>query len=908
MGKLHWHGLDNDTVLELLGSSWEGLTSRQCRERLDRYGLNVLETGDGLPVLRILLDQFKDFMVMMLLAATAVAALLGEVADAVTIVVIVVLNAVLGFVQEYRAERSLHALKRMTAPVARALRDGAECVVPAEELVPGDIIQLGPGDRVPADARILHARALEVDQSLLTGESLPVAKHAGVLPGRELASPDWTNMVFMGTVVTQGRARGVVVATGMETEMGAIAETIEEAGTGDTPLQRRLDHLGRYLGLACLLVCGLVVAAGITRGESWFHMFLAGVSLAVAAIPEGLPAVVTVALALGVQRMAARSAIVRRLPAVETLGCATLICSDKTGTLTKNEMTLREVTLASGARYEVSGSGYSPEGQFSLVEGAPAAPDLALILTAGAICNNARLLQENVRQRGRIQRKWKVSGDPTEGALLVAAAKLGLDGETLSRCNPRVDELPFSAERRCMSVVVQRGAVRRAYIKGAPDTVMGMCSLARAGDSEHRLDAGWQRRITGQADTMAGQALRVLALAYRDLPATGETEIEKDAVFLGIVGLLDPPRPEAVLAVSRCRQAGIRPVMITGDHPATAAAVARETGLMTPGTGVLTGAQLDALDDPALARHLEHTSVYARVSPQHKLRLIRAFRAQGHVVAMTGDGVNDAPAVKEADIGIAMGLSGTDVTKEASDMILADDNFRTIVAAVEEGRAIYDNIRKFIRYLLSCNVGEVLVMLAAVLLGWPLPLIPMQILWVNLVTDGLPAMALGVDPADPDNMRRPPRRSEEGVFSRGLGIKIAVRGIMIAAATALTFGWCLGQTGDVARARTVAFVTLVFCQLFHVFECRSETRNVFSMGLTSNPWLVVAVTCSVAMTLVAATHPALQPHFQTRSLTLEEWMAALAVSGLMLVTAAVRHLLAQVVAGIARSGVERHDL
>lgn len=889
MKTLHWHALDRQAVLERLDGSEQGLTVRQWRERLDRYGPNALPTGGECTPLRIFFEQFKDFMVMMLLAATGVAALLGEIADAVIIVIIVLLNAVLGTVQEYRAERALQALKDLAAPVARVLREGIPCEVPAEALVPGEMMLLGAGDRVAADGRLLEVHGLEADESLLTGESVPVLKHAGVLAPRALPAPDRTNMVFMGTVITRGRGLAVVVGTGMATEMGAIAGTMAEAGAGETPLQRRLDQLGRWLVLVCALVCGAVVVAGVRRGDSWFHMLLTGVSLAVAAVPEGLPAVVTVALARGVQRMASRAAIVRTLPAVETLGCATLICTDKTGTLTRNEMTVRRVVLASGAGYQITGTGYDPCGEFRLEAGVGAESELALALTAAALCNDARLVRETGKP-GKGQ-SWRVSGDPTEGALLVAGAKLGMDLGALAWEHPRLDEMPFTPERRRMSVVVRHRGGRRAYIKGAPDAILGMCPWIPAGPTRQALDAGKRRELGAATEKLAGEGLRVLGLAYRELPMAHSGEVEENAVFLGLVGLWDPPRPEAVPAIARCRRAGIRPVMITGDHPATAAAIARETGLLPVGGRVLTGEQLAALPDRTLSRHLHEVAVYARVSPQQKLRLIRAFRAQGQVVAMTGDGVNDAPALKEADIGIAMGLAGTDVSKEASGMILADDNFATIVAAIEEGRAIYANIRKFIRYLLSCNVGEVLVMLGTTLVGWPLPLLPMQILWVNLVTDGLPAMALGVEPPEDDLMTQPPRGSGEGVFARGLAAKILVRGVMIAAVTALAFGWSLHRTQDLTRARTLAFVTLVFCQLFHVFECRSERRSIFSLPPLGNAWLLMAVACSALMTLGVVVLPLAQPYFQTTQLAPQEWLAALVLSGLTLGVAAVRQFL-----------------
>lgn len=880
-----WHTLAIEAVEQALEThALDGLSAAEAARRLRTAGPNALRTAPPPPGWRLFVDQFRDFMVLVLLAATAVAFALGETGDAVTIVAIVVMNAILGFIQEYRAERSVAALKALTAPTAKVIRAGRLVVEEAWRVVPGDVVWLEAGDRVPADLRLVEAWALEADEAALTGESHPVPKQVAPLPDAGLALAERSDMAYMGTAVTRGRGRGIVVATGMDTEVGRIAHLMETAEDEPTPLQRRLEHLGRVLVVLSLVIVLAVVAAGIWRGEPLYDMFLTGVSLAVAAIPEGLPAIVTVALALGVQRMIRAHAIVRRLPAVETLGCTTVIGSDKTGTLTRNQMTVTEIVTAGGRWVRRrDGGGFVPERDQDRT-------DLDLALAIGALASSAVLADETSATGP------EGHGDPTELALLWAGVEAGLSPAATRARFERWGEIPFEAERRRMTVAVRDQSGRLwAYVKGAPDTILGLARFAREAGQIVPLDAGRRQSWQAQAERMARAALRVMAVAYRPIaPGEAAGRWESDLVLVGLFGLMDPPRPEAVDAVRECRRAGIRTVMITGDHPATALAVAREMGFLARGTDrAVTGRELDAMDDAALDRVLDEVAVFARVAPSHKLRVVRALKRRGHVVAMTGDGVNDAPALKEADIGVAMGLTGTDVTKEAAAMILTDDNFATIVRAVREGRAIYDNIRKFVRYLLSCNVGEVLVMFLAAFLALPLPLVPIQILFVNLVTDGLPALALGVDPPAPGVMDRPPRKPGESLFARGLGVKIAWRGILIGTVTLAVFAWALGPGGfSLREARTLALATLVLSQLFHVFDARAEDRNFLEVGLFSNPWAVWAVLSSIAMLLAVVYVPALSRLFRTDPLTWGDWVVAVVASGFIQIAAAVQYLLA----------------
>lgn len=881
-----WHILGGGEICKQLNVDPEkGLGDREVNRRLVEFGHNVLAVKKGVNPFFLFLGQFKDFMVMVLMVATLISGLLGEIADAITILAIILINAILGFIQEYKAERSMESLRSLAAPEAVVLRNGASMKMPAADLVPGDIVMIEAGDRIPADIRWLKTINVRVEESALTGESQPVAKHDQALLDEYIPMADRKNMGFMGTVVVNGRGIGVVIATGMDTEMGIIAGMIQEVQEEETPLQRRLAQMGKWLVAISLAVCAVVVLTGIIQGESFYKMFFTGVSLAVAAIPEGLPAIVTVALAVGVQRMVKRNAVIRKLPAVETLGCATVICSDKTGTLTQNEMTVRRVYCDQQV-ITISGQGYDPKGDYHGADPYKDKGGLKELIRCAALCNNAVLTKKGLRVSGLFRGNnkdsiWGIDGDPTEGALLVAAAKAGIWREEIERKEKRIAEIPFDSDRKRMSVIYKSKEGYKAYVKGAPDVILSLCSreVTRQGVSE--LTPERRKQILFYNDEMAGNALRVLALAVRDVQADNQSgDVEKDLIFVGLMGMIDPPRPSALKAIKVCQAAGIRPVMITGDHKLTAQAVARELGILRgPNQLVVTGPDLNRMTDEDLDRHVMNISVYARVAPRDKLRIVRALKKKGQIVAMTGDGVNDAPAVKEADIGVAMGQTGTDVTKEASSMIIVDDNFATIVAAVEEGRGIYDNIRKFIRYLLSCNLGEVLTMFLGTLVGLPLPLLPIQILWVNLVTDGLPAMALGVDGVEPEIMKRSPRQPSESIFARGLARKILIRGCMIGIGTLLVFVIGLWYGVGLLAARTMAFCTLVFSQLFHVFDCKSEDRGIFEVGIFSNLYLVAAVMVSTIMQLSVVYLPVLQNIFKTEALVGWQWLVILIVSG-----------------------------
>jgi len=885
----HWHALTQEEIVEHFKTdSNKGLSDEEARERLSIFGPNELAGTPGVSPWRLLMNQFKNFMVLVLLVATAVSGFWGEYTEAAAIMIIILINAVLGFIQEYRAERSMEALKQLAVPEAIVIRGGQERKIPAMELVPGDIVLLEEGNRVPADLRLLQAVDLEIEESALTGESVPVNKMAGALPGKDLAPGDILNMAYMSTMVTRGRGRGLVVHTGMATEVGFITGMIQKAGQEETPLQYRLAQLSKVLAAFCLFTCSVVVAAGIIRGEEAYQMFLTGVCLAVAAIPEGLPAVVTVALAVGVQRMIRRNVIIRRLPSLENLGCTTVICSDKTGILTRNEMTVRKV-IAGGHTFDVTGEGYDPKGEFTGMADKQDFP-FGLMMKAAALCNNAILKRGTISVAGLFRglargvpvKEWSILGDPTEGALLVMAAKAGFWRERLEMKELRVAELPFNSERKRMTVVYRQPAGdMKAYVKGAPDIILDLCTHYYKNGMVFPLTEQGRKEILSQNASMAGEALRVLAFAYRELPAgtkdfSGDF-LEQQLVFLGLAGMIDPPKPAVIEAVQTCHRAGVKVVMITGDQRLTALAVASKLGIAIKDDKVLTGSDLERVSDEQLQEYADQVTVYARVSPKHRLRIVRALKSLGHVVAMTGDGVNDTPAVKEADIGIAMGITGTDVTRGAAAVILADDNFSSIVAAVKEGRGIYNNIRKYIRYLLSCNAGEVLAMLLAVLMGLPLPLIPVQILWVNLVTDGLPAMALGLDPYERDIMTRPPRQPGESVFSHGLTWRIISGGAVIGLNTLLTF-WIGFSLGDVALARTMAFNTLVFSQLFYVFACRSEFHTILDAGIFTNLYLIGAVLISVTLQVVLNVMPFLQSIFHIVHLNGPHWTCILAVS------------------------------
>jgi Ca2+-transporting ATPase len=826
-----------------------------------------------------LISQFNELVIWILIVAVVISGFMGEWTDAIAILAIVLVNGILGFIQEERAGRALAALRRISSPSARVVRDGVVRTLPAQDLVPGDCIELEAGDSIPADARLRRTTAFRVQEAALTGESVPVDKDAEGVVAADAPLGDRRNMVYQGTTATVGRATAVVVATGMETELGRIAGLLQRAEPEPTPLQRRLAELGKILVGICLVIIGVIFVLELLRGGELLEVFLLSVSLAVAAVPEGLPAVVTIALAVGLQRMVKRNALIRRLPSVETLGCVTVICSDKTGTLTRNEMTVREV-VAGTAHYQVMGAGYTPGGEFrrqideTSTESvdAQAEPDLALALTIAARCNNARLIP------GQAAESWKVLGDPTEGALLVAASKAGI---TDARPDRVIYEIPFDSERKRMSVVLEKPSGNKViYCKGAPEAILGRCTSIRLHGETIPLTDTDRREVLQDCADMAARALRVLAVAYHEEPVPREAgDPETGMTFVGLAGMIDPPREEAKEAVARCRSAGIRPVMITGDHPGTALAIGRELTFVTTGDGALTGQDLDNLSDDELLAQIERTAVYARVSAEHKLRIVQAFKRRGQIVAMTGDGVNDAPAVKTADIGIAMGLGGTDVTREAADMVLTDDNFASIVNAVEEGRVIFDNIQKVLQYLLSCNFGEILLMLVAGLLDWPAPLVPVHLLWINLVTDGLPALALALEPAEPGVMRRRPRATRESILPMSMIVMILFQGLLVGSVALAAFAisrW--HQPGDIDRARTMAFCALVYTELWRSLAARSWRVPILRLGLFANPYLLVAIAGSFALQISVVALPFARPPFQTAPLLPSEWVVLVLLS------------------------------
>ncbi|MBM7701806.1 calcium-translocating P-type ATPase, SERCA-type [Metabacillus iocasae] len=875
---MKWYELSERATLEMTKTEKDtGLTEQDVAARQKEHGLNELDEGEKQSALLLFLEQFKDFMVLVLLAATLISGLLGEYIDAIAIIAIVIINGCLGFYQERRAEKSLHALKELSAPQVMAMRGGEWTKVTSKELVLGDIVKFTSGDRIGADLRIIEAKSLEIEESALTGESLPVAKTTIALKGDDIPLGDQENMAFMGTLVTRGSGIGVVVGTGMNTAMGQIANLLQSAETMITPLQRKLEQLGKILIVVALLLTLLVVVVGVIQGHDLYTMFLAGVSLAVAAIPEGLPAIVTVALSLGVQRMIKQRSIVRKLPAVETLGCASVICSDKTGTMTQNKMTVTHL-WAGGTTWTVSGTGYEPKGEFYMedkkVQPANIKP-LQQLLLFGLLCNQTQLIRK--------EDEYVIDGDPTEAALLVAAMKSGLDDTSAKTQFKLVQEFPFDSTRKMMSVVVEDSYNRRYIItKGAPDVLLLNSKEILWGNKKQALTGTATTEVKSAIDGLASQALRTIAIAFRELAPNEQVRNEQDAernlTLLGLQGMIDPPRPEVKQAVKECNQAGIKTVMITGDHVITAKAIASQLGILKPGGKVLDGSSLSKMTTEELEEVVDDVYVYARVSPEHKLKIVKALQARGHIVAMTGDGVNDAPAIKAADIGIAMGITGTDVAKEASSLVLLDDNFATIKSAIKEGRNIYENIRKFIRYLLASNVGEILVMLFAMLLALPLPLVPIQILWVNLVTDGLPAMALGLDQPEENVMKRKPRHPKEGVFARGLGWKVISRGFLIGVVTLAAFMIVYDDTpANLEYAQTIAFATLVMAQLIHVFDCRSE-KSIFDRNPFENLYLVGAVISSILLMLVVIYYPPLQPIFHTMSIAPREWLIILGLA------------------------------
>ncbi|MBN2423376.1 calcium-translocating P-type ATPase, SERCA-type [Candidatus Woesearchaeota archaeon] len=868
-------------VYKALDSSEKGLTSSEAQKRLEQYGFNILKEKDKISPIKIFFSQFIDPVIWVLLGALVVSGLVGETKDVYLIGIILIINAILGFIQEYRAEKAIEALKKMASLKAVVLRDGKETEIDASNLVPGDIIVLREGEKIPADARLLQVTSLQTQEAALTGESLPIKKEMTDYE-TELSIGDRKNMVFSGTVITAGKGRAIIVKTGMQTEIGKIAEMIQQAEKEMTPLQKKLEELSKMLGILTLVICAVVFIVGVLRNQAVIElvrrlnipglvqnkevleMFITAVSLAVAAIPEGLPVVVTISLALGVQRMVKRHALIRKLPSVETLGCTTVICSDKTGTLTHNEMTIKKI-FVDNEIITVEGSGYEPVGSFS-----NHTKDLELLLRIGALNNDAKLEKNDEEHR--------IIGDPTEGALIVSAAKAGLNSQILQNKHKRTDEIPFDSKRKMMTTIHHVHGKKIAYVKGAPDLILEKCSKILNQGKIEKLTSAKKKKIIEINEDFASDALRVLGFAYKELKNEKKQDWEKNLVFVGLQGMIDPPRKEVKDSIAKCKTAGIKVIMITGDFKGTAIAIARELGIEGR---AITGEELHKID---LDREVDNIGIYARVNPEDKMKIVEALKRKGHIVAMTGDGVNDAPALKRSDLGIAMGIAGTDVAKEASDMILTDDNFTSIVNAVEEGRGIYDNILKFVQYLLSSNVGEILVIFMAIIFGWPVPLIPAQILWMNLLTDGLPAVALGIDPAEKNIMEKKPREANKSMFNPDFTFAIFFTGIIIASGTLFLFN--LNKGTDLLKAQTIAFTTLVCFQFVRIYVVRSD----YNLGLFSNKWLVGAVGLSLLLQLTVIYTP-MNKWFETVPLSLMDWVYIVVVCSSILVFSFVFRLI-----------------
>lgn len=880
MTQQDWHSLEIEDVLVSLKSNLQGLSSGEAALRLSQFGPNELEKEKGTAVLQIFLSQFKSFLIIILLVAVVISFAIGERLDALMIFLIVLFAGILGFFQEYKAERAMQALKKMAALTSSVIRDGLEKDIPAVELVPGDLVLLKTGDRVPADCRVTESRNLQIDEASLTGESVPVEKITKIFTA-DTGMGDRRNMTYAGTAVTYGRGKGIITSTGMHTEFGKIAAILQEKEDRRTPLQANLDHLGKIMGIGAIAVAAIVGTIGFLSGaftganllDKLLAAFIWAVSLAVASVPEALPAVVTISLALGVRRMVKRHALIRKLPAVETLGSTTVICSDKTGTLTQDEMTVRQI-YCNNKNIRVTGAGYEPQGEFyqdSLIIDPREGYSLHKLLIAATLCNDSILTNENGL--------WDIKGDPTEGALLVLSAKGGLWPEQINAKFPRIDEIPFSSERKRMTTIHESSDGVVAFSKGAAEIILDSCKRFYYGEKEENISQFERDKILEEIRKMGNNALRVLGIAYKPLQDRkfSRAETEQDMIFLGLVGMIDPPRPEVKTAIELCKQAGIKIVMITGDHKITAMAIARELGLLDHGIAI-DGRELDALSDSEYEKLVEQIQVYARVSPSHKMRVVQALSKKGHIVAMTGDGVNDAPALKKADIGIAMGITGTDVTKETAAMILTDDNFASIVAAVEEGRGLLDNIKKYLTYLLASNIGEILVMSFVILLGpllglptGTLPLIAIQILYVNLATDGLPALALSVDPVEKDIMRRHPRKKGEGIFTHGMVKLMLIAGIWIGIVNLGIFRWAVLSGRGEIEAQGLTFFTLVIIQFFNAYNFRSSRYSIFKIGIFSNKWLNLSILVNMLMLLPIVYLPLLQKPFHTYSLGWQDW-------------------------------------
>ncbi|NMC29869.1 MAG: cation-translocating P-type ATPase [Pelolinea sp.] len=901
--EITWHSLSQDEVLDKLQSPLEkGLSSQEATARKEKFGSNELQEGKKRTFWNMVWEQLNNFVIIMLVVAAIISAFLGEIVDASAIIAIVILNTIMGVVQESRAEQALDALKKMAAPEAQVLRDGHRVSVPARDLVPGDIVFLEAGNFVPADLRLLEAVNLKIDEAALTGESVPVEKNSTVLLDADATLGDRINTAFSGTVVSYGRGKGVVISTGMNTQIGLIATMLQSVEEEQTPLQQKLDQLGKLLGYACMVISAVVFVAGWLQGGDLLESFMVAVSLAIAAVPEGLPAVVTISLALGMHEMVKRHALIRRLASVETLGSATVICSDKTGTLTQNVMTVTEV-WTDGKTVNITGTGYVPEGNFVL-DGKKVElndiPAVATTLWVGSVNNDSEL--EGIEdENGKMN--YRIVGDPTEGSILVAAAKAGVHAADLKRAYPREGEIPFDSTRKRMVTV---HGIKEAWknstlpfngkektssyviaVKGAPDVVLKLCDrYQKADNTTEKLDDAARQRILKANDGMTQKALRVLGMAYRVVSAKPEDvdsdHLEKDLVFAGLVGMIDPAREEVKPALVKAIGAGIRTIMITGDYPNTAKAIAESIGLLQPGHRVVTGADIEAFSDEQLQEEVKTIDVFARVSPEHKMRIVNALRANGETVAMTGDGVNDAPAIKTADIGVAMGITGTDVAKQTADMVLTDDNYASIVSAVEQGRIIYSNIRKFVYYLISCNISEIMIIFLPTILGkWMFPfaaatmavsspLKPIQLLWLNLVTDGAPALALGTEKGDPDIMDQAPRPKKEPIINRFMLMGIAIQTVAITSATLIAYSLGL-RMGNQQTAETMAFVTLSLSELLRAYTARSERYPLLKMGVFKNKWMNLAVLASVALVMAVIYIPGLNIVFDTVPLTLVEW-------------------------------------
>ncbi|MCW4008270.1 MAG: HAD-IC family P-type ATPase [Candidatus Bathyarchaeota archaeon] len=911
-----WHNLSVEEVFKQLNTSKRGLTNAEAAARLQIYGPNELEEEKKTSKLALLVRQLKSPLVGVLAAAALISFFVEKYIDMTVILVVIALNAAIGFFQEYKAEAALQALKTMAAPEAEVIRDCPEtgsCIemrVKTMEIVPGDVIDLDAGAKVPADARIFEAINLEIDESMLTGESIPVKKTVGALP-KDLPVADRANMAFSGTIVTRGRGKAVVVATGMKTEIGKIAKLIKETEKAETPIQKQTVDLSKKLGLLALLASGLILIISLLRGFEFLEAFLFVLAAAVSAIPEGLPVVITITLAIGVHRMAKRNAIIRRLQAVDTLGSATVICTDKTGTLTTNQMTTQQI-FVNNKLVKVTGVGYTPEGHFE-IDGAKidAAKEKALgfLLRISALCNDARLRRHKLDGK----QQWEIYGDTTEGALVVAAAKAGLQKDDLEAKYPRVDEIPFDPKSRYMVTFHKISAEKlHVYVKGAPETILERCAEILEDGKAKRLTQQRKEEILAASTQMASEALRVLAIAYASID-TAELEDVKAAiqrgraklVFVGLAGMLDPPRPEAKSAVQLCKKAGIKVMMATGDHKLTAEAIAKEIGILESGHRVLTGTDLESMSDDELDAVINETAVFARVSPTHKYRIVESLRRKGHIVAMTGDGVNDAPALKAAEIGVAMGITGTDVTKETADMVLTDDNFASIVNAVEEGRVVFENIRKVVKYLVSTNTGEIITVIAALVLlpGVPLIFTPVQILWVNLVTDGLLDKFLAMEPKEKGVMEQPPRKPKERIINRDIMLNIAYVGLFMAIGTLwiFTMGY---NSGGLQRAQTLAFTTIAMFQVFNALNCRSRTTSVFKPGLTTNKYLLGGIAASVSLQVLATLLPPLQTALGTISLSPVDWLLIILVSSSVLFADEIRKLVRSKVKKVNAYGIK----